>query len=232
MKRVVVVVISVFSIIVLIKSCQIWTSSNALKVNKEISRLDSNTYSKSFPADYLNLFLDKKNIVIDSSLISKHRSPVTEFHTEKYYIQVYRIPSSAKFSTKSNIIYKTNNTSEMSRNTYYVDATTISQFKVKYKLDSTQPISSLYFSLFGSQTQLIRTNDSIAYYFSNFSNFSIRFKEGNVIDIYGKVGNKNREIPIEIMFLKRKECIYFILLANRNFSLHLEHNALFDLITK
>jgi hypothetical protein len=231
-KTLLVIALTLGSLFILIKACQTVVLKNAIKTNKEISQLDSNSYSTIVPEEYLDLFLDKKNIVCDSSLTSKHRSLVTELHNNQFYILVYKLGAANKLYL--NNVYENYSSSGAPMYSYYIDASTSKQLQVQYKLGIMGEIPSLYFNLYGDHTQALKKNDSVAYYYSNFENFSIRYQKEGKIDIYGKAkGNPQRsKAPLEVMFLKRNNNLYFILLTNRNYSTNLDLNALYNLIIK
>jgi len=216
-----------------IRGCMSLMLSSALKTNKEVSELDSNTYLKSVPEEYLGLFLNKANILPDSSVTSKQRSLVSQLHNEKYYIQVYKLDTINGLSLSS-IIFQTFDNSEISMYSYYVEESTNKQLRIRYKLGQKEKTSSLYFTLYGDHTQVIEKNDSVAYYYSNFENFSIKYKKNDKIDIYGnKRGTTpSLKVPIEIMFLKRTNNLHFILLSNKNNSSNLDKYALYNLIIR
>ncbi|HEX3385777.1 MAG TPA: hypothetical protein VHS53_11340 [Mucilaginibacter sp.] len=221
------------AIIALIRGCQSIFLSDALKVNKEISKLDSTSSSKYVPKEYLALFLNKGHVIADSSLISRHKNPVAELNNALYYIQVYKLDSS-KNVTINDISYKAIASPEMSLNTYYVDASINRPYLDKYKLGPSERISSVYFNLYGDSTRIIQRNDSVLYCRSNFENFSIRYQKDGKIGIYGKVNDSFQKVkvPLEVMFLKKNDGLYFILLTNKNRSSTLDSNSLYDLIIK
>ena len=218
---------------ILVKGCDFLLLKDALKTDQEVSKLDVNTYSKVVPYDYLDLFANKKDLVLDSSLTSQHRSLVTELHNGPFYMQVYKLDSLDQLSIGK--IYEDYNSSEVSKYTYYVDASTNKRVRIQYKLGIDGKMSSIFFSLNGDHTQVLKKNDSIAYYYSNFKSFSIKYQEQGKIDILGKartVGTNAGNLPIEIMFLKRKTNLYFILLAAPDSSTSLGTDILYNLIIK
>jgi hypothetical protein len=100
---------------------------------------------------------------------------------------------------------------------------------LQYNLQTEKQVSSIYFSFFGDNTHLIQKNDSLIYYYSDFKNFSIKYKPSNNIDIYGKT-NGSEGIPVEIMFLRKNESLYFILLVHKNITDKFDTKALSFLI--
>lgn len=229
-KTLLAIALTLGSLFILIKACQTIVLNDAIKTNKEISQLDSNGYSKFVSKEYLDLFLNKKNIVCNSSLTSKHRNLVTEFHSDQFYILIYKLGASNKLSLSN--INENYNYSERPMYSYYIDASTNKQLQLQYKLGNAEEISSLYFALYGDHTQALKKNDTVAYYYSSFKNFSIKYQAEAAADIYGKTkGNsQNSKMPLEIMFLKRNSSLYLILLTNRNYSANLDLNALYNLI--
>lgn len=229
-KTLLVIVLTLGGFFILIKTCQTILLNDAIKTNKEVSQLDSNGYSKMVPKEYWDLFLDKKNIISDSSLTSKHRNLVTEFHNNQFYILIYKLGTSNKLLLSD--IYEKYNFSKRPMNSWYTDASTNRELQLQYKLGNVEEISSLYFALYGDHTQTLKKNDTVAYYYSIFKNFSIKYQAEEKVDIYGRVkGNsQDSKMPLEIMFLKRNNNLYFILLTNRNDSINLDPNALYNLI--
>jgi hypothetical protein len=234
-KRSILAVIAVLIVLFFsIRACQSALKSSSLRTIKEISDLDSSGYSRNIPREYADLFLNKKGIVFDSSVTSKHRNLVSEFHNEQFYIQICKLDTDSLKIPLNKIVKENNNLSEMSSYTYYVDASTNKQFQIKYKLGAKEKVSDIYLTLYGDSTQILKNNDTVVYYYSNFENFSIRFQKESKIDIYGKVKDnfKKTKVPLEIMFLKRNNNLYFILMSNKNYSAGLDLYALYNLIIK
>ena len=231
-KRSILIIITVIAVLfLLVKACQWAVLSNALKTNEEISKLDTNTYSQNAPKEYLTLFLDKSKLVCDNAITSKHRNIITEFHDEHFYIEVYKLDTLNGLPL-GKIINEAFNDNGISKNLYYTDYSNKKQFEISYKLGTREKLSMLYFTLYGDHTQVVKKDDTVAYYYSKFENFSIKYQKEGAIDIYGKIKENFRDakVPVEIMFLKRNNNLYFILLANKSYSANLDLYALYNLV--
>ena len=126
-KRSILVVVTVIAVLfLLVKACQRAVLSNALQVNEEIAKLDTNTYSQNAPKEYLNLFLDKSKLVCDNAVTSKHRNIITEFHDERFYIQIYKLDTLNESVGK--ILSEAFNDNSISKNLYYTDYSNKKQF--------------------------------------------------------------------------------------------------------
>jgi hypothetical protein len=127
---------------------------------------------------------------------------------------------------------ETFNSTEQWKNIYSTDYLPNKIISINYRLGTKEKVHSVYFTLYGNSTRILKKNDTAAYYYSNFKNFSIKYQKEGKIDIYGKAkGNpQGSNVPLEIIFLKRNNNLYFILLTNKNYSANLDLNALYNLI--
>ena len=108
-------------------------------------------------------------------------------------------------------------------------------FKTNYQSSPTISPSKITICLNGDSIQTIIKNDSIAYYFLKLKNISVKYDDDNndVIFIDGAQGLRQFSyIPLNVMFLKRNQSLYFILLAPKDFNKKLEPDFLLNLIIK
>jgi hypothetical protein len=216
---------------ILIKGCQFLVLQNALKTNEEISRLDTNIYSKVPPREYLNLFLNNKNLICINTVTSKHRNPIAEFQLDQLRLQVVKLDTIDNLRVPD-ILKENFVATQMSMNTYFTDYFNDKEISVNYKRGYRETAKTVFFTLFGDKTQIIEKNDSIAYYYSNFKNFSIRYGVSAKIDIYGKIKENSQKnaAPIEIMFFKHNESLYLILLFPEDRNSRLDTHVLSKLV--
>jgi hypothetical protein len=95
--------------------------------------------------------------------------------------------------------------------------------------------AKIYLNLFGNGTHVIMKNDSIAYYHSDFKNFYIKYRLAGGEEFFGTASEKNDDTirsPLELMFLKRKSSLYFILLYGNDEKTNLQAGTLYNLIGK
>lgn len=195
-------------------------------------KLDSATTSKTVPADYLRLFKDPGKLVIDGSDESKRRNAVSKFYYDKkYFIEVYKLDA-ANHLPLCKMIREKFEDRRMSPGMDYNECAGDAQFAVEYLSRPKQKVSNIYFTLYGDSTRALRKNDTMAYYYSNFQNFSLSSAQNQPEDIYGHMKDDFTEFktPLELLFLKRKRNVYFILMGSQNNTIPLGRNALCDLI--
>lgn len=214
-----------------IRGCMSLTLSSSLKTNKEISQLDTTIYSKNAPQEYLDLFSNQtqQQLICDSTVKCKNRDLITLLHNEQFDIQISKLDISGDLPLNK-VVSEAFTTSEQSLNLYYTDYFSNKLFSINYRLGPKEKATKLYFNIEGDNSGVVEKNDHLAYYYSTFKNFSIRYKKEGKIDIFGKARKKN--VPVEIMFLKRNSDLYFIVLANINNSANLDKYALYNLIIR
>jgi hypothetical protein len=92
---------------------------------------------------------------------------------------------------------------------------------------------NIFLDLYGDSTRLLQKNDTIAYYYSKCENFAIRFTLGGKIDIYADLKHEQyNPVPLEILFLKRKDNLFLIILSSKYDAIHLNENYLYDFLLK
>lgn len=230
-KTLLVIALILGSLFILVKACQTVVLKDAIKTNKEISQLDTNTVSENPPKEYLNLFRNKKALKCISTITSKHRYLITEFTDGQFDIQISKLDTMNSLQV-SQVLNETFSTTEQSKNIYYTDYLPNKIVSINYRLGAKEKIDEVYFTLYGDNTRILKKDDTVAYYYSNFENFSIKYQKEGKIDIYGKAkGNsQGSKAPLEVMFLKRNNNFYLILLTNKIHSSNLDLYALYNLI--
>jgi hypothetical protein len=198
-------------------------------------RLDSESYGKTAPKEYLNLFDNKDKIIETRTRISKRRNPISDFfYDSKFYIQIYKMDTVDDFKLTKRITVNYISAA-LSLNTNFRDHLNETPITVMYKEGTKEKISDVGFTLFGDNCKAVKENDSVAYYYcSDIKNFSIRCKKDEAEDIYGNIKDEfqDKKIPIEIMFLKRNKNLYLIWLTVKNNAVELDPNMLCDFIVR
>lgn len=219
-RLIIVILISIVVATAAIIKVRQWASNTILGIyNNEIQQQkdDPEEFSQTVPKDYLDLF-KVKGISFHESLTSKIRNPVSEFYFKKdYYIQVYKVDTSF-FLSLDKITAERYIPNPITTHALYITGTTNLPFDVNYKLKAQKPVSLIYLTLYGDQSHAIVKNDSMAYYHSTFENFSVKFNHESEQYIFSEVNDNyyGMKFPLEIMFLKRKNNLYFILLGVRD----------------
>jgi hypothetical protein len=220
-------------IIIIIQRTHVFNVMSELHDQFQINeKLDSNIFSSKIPKEYAELFKDSSKVKIYQTTEGKRRNAISEFYyNNKFYIQIYKIDYIKNLSI-NDLIKVSNAGTSISHNVGYLELTD-KRIDISYKIGPrNKNITNLYFNLHGDPTYILLKNDSIAYYYSNASNFSIKYKLDSPYDIYGKTKDNvgEQKSPVEIMFLKRHDNLYFILLSSKVGDLTMDTYALYNLI--
>lgn len=194
------------------------------------------TYSDTIPNEYLGLFrgVNKEKLASLKTIEIKFRSPISNIVYDKdYYLQVYKIDSAFNRSVGNAVNVSNESNPGYHNSPYNVNEQYCAEFV--YKLYKPIKPSEIYLTLFGKNTQVLKKNDSISYYYSIFENFSIKLQKDADDDIHGKAKSTiflNESAPLEILFLKREKNLYLILLSVKNKAAHLKPGMLYDMVIK
>src|SRR6202042_2374798 len=102
--------------------------------------------------------------------------------------------------------------------------------KFYYKSSKPKTPGNIYLDLFGDSTRVLEKNDTIAYYYSKCSSFSIKFNPKDPNDMYGESQSQiSGEVPLEILFLKRDTKLFMLTLSCKKANTDLNPNMLYDL---
>jgi hypothetical protein len=219
-------------LIILIARSSLNSTMAVLSGVMEDKRLDSSTYVKTASKEYWDLFKSPGNMIWDLTDKSKRRNDISQCYYEKqFYILVYKIDTIGSLSLNK-FIATTFTGSSLALNVEYKNDDNNYHFRISFKEGPKEKISHVTFKLSGDQTKILQKNDSIAYYYSNFSNLSITTNNNSVADIYGTVKKEfeGEQIPIEVLFLKRKSNLYFILLGAKDKHQKLGNSLLYGLL--
>jgi hypothetical protein len=199
---------------------------------------DSNVWTDTIPKEYLQLLKLEKgccdkltdSVAFVNSSAYKYRNAISSFYiANKYYLQVYKMDTSFSRSLKNAVkeSYKDAHTWIYSR--YILDENTKMEFL--YKFTKPKIPKEIYLDLYGDSTQVLRKNDTIAYYYSKCVTFSIKFGLHQPNDIYGEShSQRDSKVPLEIIFLKRKNRLYMLILVAKDDGIKIKPGALYNLL--
>ncbi len=230
MKRTFVIIIVAIALIFIIRC--FWSASQIFSSYSNNSKLDSVVTSQKVPDEYLKLFKDRDKLILDVSKDSKRRNAISEFYyNQKFLIQVYKLDTINKLSV-SKIIDESFKDAPMSLDVEFSEDLNNTEFEIGYKEGLKEKVSHVYLTLYGDSTQVIKKNDTVAYYYSKFEDFSIKYAIGAPEDIYAHTKDefKGYRTPLELLFLKRNNNLYFILLGAENDHTLLDKDMLYNLI--
>ena len=195
--------------------------------------------SAKVPSEYLQLLHlpdsccnSISKITFVATMGCSYRKPISYFLVEsKYYLQIYKMDSSFT-STLTNAVKESySNVNIWTNTTYDIDNKTDMEFF--YKSGKPKKVKNIYFNLFGDSTRVLQKNDTVAYYYSKCTSFSLKFNLQDQNDIYGELKSDNSsEVPLEILFLKKDKRLFLLILSCKNANSDLNPNMLHDLYFK
>jgi hypothetical protein len=219
-------------IIVVVIALFVYLPRIGLKTEAEYPR----TYSDTIPNEYLGLFrgVNKEKLTPLRTVEIKFRSPISNIvYNKNYYIQVYKLDSAFNRSVGNSVIVSNESDPGYHYTTYNANEQYCAEFV--YKLYKPIKPSAIYLSLFGENTRVLKKNDSICYYSSNFENFSIKLQKDADDDIHAEANPANflsKNAPLEILFIMREKNLYLILLSVNDKTARLKPGMLYDMINK
>jgi len=199
-------------------------------------KIDTQIMSKIAPNDYQQLLGNKT--AFTETINTKLRGPISKFNYKEFHGVIYKIDSSYNSNTPlGQIMRETNNDAHITYNKTYSSIMDYRSLpEVNIIMDKPVAPKNIFFNLFGDKTQVVTKNDSIAYYFSDLKNFFIQYKQEGEQEFFGKASDKvddeDARIPVEMMFFKRNNNLYFILLAANDLKTNLPPDMLYNLVIK
>ncbi|RWY52430.1 hypothetical protein [Mucilaginibacter gilvus] len=164
--------------------------------------------------DYNRLFKDTGKLIFINTVKSKYRNPISEFKVgDDLFVEVYKLDSLSKIQFSNDFVFTTADI-PISYDVVYRSGFGGEQLNIRYKSGTPDRISKLHFNLFGLNTKNLIQNDSVAYFYSNFKSFLIKFDKDLPQDVFGEPLDEKHQ-PIEVLFLKKRKALYFILLSTK-----------------
>lgn len=103
-------------------------------------------------------------------------------------------------------------------------------------MDSSRPASSLYFTISGDEINLVEKSDSILYYKLLLNNLSIRYGKDQRQEVFiegrEKYGLQERDIPAEVLFLKKDSMVYWMMATPDTAGVPFSGRFLYDILSK
>jgi len=176
--------------------------------------VDSTYTAATIPKDYLGLLNMKLDFEGDNTFGYKSGYPISNLiYNKEYYLHIFKLSNSFDFSLRAAIKDFFINASHSG------SALLDNRSTVNYSYQSVPQdnITTVDLKLLGKQTQIIQKNDSVAYYYSQFMNFSIQYKLSDPYIIYGEPKSNsffsNTFLPLEILFLKKNHKLYLLTMS-------------------
>ena len=190
------------------------------------------------PPDYLRL-INSPNLILRGSFYSNKRNPVSEFSYNNHYkVWIYKFPDPYRTSVK-NVVKERYFGTEVTKFISYFNVINDSLGM------SNEPINILYISgrldkltdinlnLSCKDCRTIEKDDTIAYYNLKLNNFSITNSLNGDNIIYADANDKLKyKVPMELMFLKKSNSIYLIIMAVKGDNMELDQGMLHKLMFK
>lgn len=211
-----------------------WNDCRFLAKASADLRLDSAATTKTTPAEYLQLFKSTDKLVPDGSDVCKRRNAVSKFYYDKkYFLEVYKMDGVGNLPL-GKLIREKFTDAQMSPGMNYLEYAGDTQFAVEYLSRPRQRVSNILLTLYGDSTRTIKKNDTLAYYYSKFESFSLSNSSNKAKDIYGHLREEysGSKTPLELLFLKRGNNVYFILLGASNGDTPVGRDLLYNLVAE
>lgn len=165
---------------------------------------------------------------------SKLRNSITQIsYEDEYKIYKYKIDLEEDIPLSKILKTEVRSVSQTDSKSYLM----ISKTPYNYMVLGVkpEPVKNIYLTFQGDSITTIRRNDTIASFHLICNNLSIKYQEDAPIDIFfsGKPGpfGSYGAVPIDIIFLKRKKSIYFLLMLSKN-SGSIPGDLLYNIINK
>lgn len=210
--------------------------------SQEKEPIDTTRYSKIVPPDYLNILNLKKDYPNDpidnkfefvNTVLSKFRMPITTvIYDKKYYLQICKMDSASNSSLEDIITMNLND----AKISIYTPYSIVKSTPIEYRFKLTRPLkpTKIFVTLDGKESRELIRNDSVVYYYSEMTNFSIKYKPTGLYDIYGQTDETSdpvKYLPLEILFLKRNNSLYLLIMSINKEYMTYQRGLLYSLVT-
>jgi len=200
-------------------------SKNALKQ----LGIDSTSFSKVPFPEYSKDLSFSKGADFKIAIYSKTRSPIEKFVYLDDYVFLYKLPVKSnkpfskilkikyvKISQESNSHYYelTSPYSSTAHDQYYSEH---DSYDIFYRPGEPDSGSEINLTLSGSDIKILEKNDTTYSCYALLGNFSVNYNGSDTIDFYGekKSDAKILSLPIQIVFEKKKDHYYMMLMIKR-----------------
>jgi len=173
--------------------------------------------SQITPSFYLNLFQPKvkSKIKLIKSLEHIGRDTVSNFlYNQEYYVAIYTLARSYEFSLQKSLQESFNESEVEFRTSFYVNEINFIgiRHRISDEVNSNNKPSDILTSFGGSGFSKRTKNDSIADYFFECENLSIKYGANSHQEVFVDANGKK---PLEIMFLKKEGKLFLIFITSK-----------------
>lgn len=219
--------IFILSAIYLIVVCLIIWSNNASK-NQKFIDTESESIPGKFNPEYLNLFNQnaQKKLTRKFSFISKVRNPFCNTDYDSIYrMIVYKIGVLKNFAVSQKQGAPGEAGTFLNDNQKY--------FSLNINAKKLLQISHVYLITENFRTETLAKDDTIAYYYVPNGGFAITYGPSDMLDFFIKPYESffaDDNIPKSILFIKRDNNLYFLMMFPVHKGNQLPKNLLYSLI--
>lgn len=165
--------------------------------------------SESVHPEYEELFnpkvIEKLKLIITTS--SKYRGITSSYvYDQKYNIFVFKVQLSNNNLQK--LVSYQNESTYKSMNAFYEELPSFN-FNMSLKAGEIPIVSHVYFKHFGDSIKTVIRNENLLCYYFKFRTFSINYND----EPYDIIAKADKNIPASILFYKKNNVLYVILLT-------------------
>jgi len=192
---------------------------------------------KIVPDEYLNLFnaqtQESKKLISKSTLSFKLRNAISYLnYDEDYSIEVTKINVNSSLIFKKDIVEghkKISGGFSGSEMSYHEN-----NIFTNYRAISQDKASKIYLSLYGDSVRTVLKNDSVAYYYLKMEKAYVQYNLGGIYEIFAESDKKlfffSKNRPVSLLFLKKRDSLYFLLLTTNDDNTKLDPDLLYKLV--
>ena len=208
-----------------------WFIKTAFKAESTLSEVLPET--KTLNKEYKQLItVESQNKVrVIRTINNKVRNAFSILECDSNILMIYKIGVMAH-SSLNQIIKLEQKNADITTNIIYKG---FNEGLLKFNYASGPPPKALdiYLTFWGRSLKKLHENESIVNYYLELQNLSIAYEKNGVRDICvasdeGRFIHKN--IPVSVLFLKRNNAVYFMLMTGKNEKETLRPNLLYELI--
>ncbi len=169
------------------------------------------------PRDYENLFkpeIRDKLKLLNSYERSLHDTVSNFLYDGKLNVQIYKLSDRFNLSLKHTLI-ESYQQSELENDTVYysVDESPI-EIMDRVVISKIDKPTNIFISLYGNNSRIVAKGDSLADYYLEFKNLSIKYKADGPLELFAQVGKlAHGPVPLEILFIRQNNKLYILFIS-------------------
>jgi len=172
-------------------------------------------FSHTLPDYYLNLFQQniRGKIKLVESLEHPGRDTVSNFSYDKDYdIAMYTLSRSYDLSLKNSLRESFGESSEELGTAFYDNGINLVGIRHRILVTDADKPSNIFISFGGSGFSIAEKNDTVADYFFDCKNLSIKYKANGHQEVFVDADDHR---PLEIIFLKHEKKLFLIFITTK-----------------